>query len=193
MQPPNCITFEVKGQQAMQWLAWQLVEQSCWFQIMPLPDDIWQVTIENEPGLYTEIRTILDQYRYYDRPEIGLATTLGADALRIRIKFDQPEAKGELILETGVYGLHIIAPDVHPVFPVAQLDLFYQSNGASDGNDGTRGNPKFNIVLHSPREREDPLGSLAYYPHSRLTLEWGMQQRPATTVGETVYELEEQT
>jgi hypothetical protein len=111
------------------------------------------------------------------------------DALRVRFVFDQPEARGEVILETGIYGLHVIVPDVHAEQAVALLDLFWQSHAAAEIADDFGRKRKFHILLYSPTEREDPVGGIAYHPQSRLTLNWGMQEQPVTTVGEIAFEL----
>lgn len=81
------------------------------------------------------------------------------------LRFDQPEARGTLILRECAYGLEIVAPDLHPD-PLALLDLYYASVAHLDARErrrDTEPDPLCQIIIHTPAQTEDALGRVRFF------------------------------
>ena len=81
------------------------------------------------------------------------------------LRFDQPEARGTLILRECAYGLEIVAPDLHPD-PLAVLDLYYAAAAHLDArarSGDTEPDPLCQIIIHTPAQTEDALGRVRFF------------------------------
>ena len=83
------------------------------------------------------------------------------EARAIGFTFDDPEARGRIVIEESAYGLYVWLPDHSTKHPVALIDLFHMSD------DGKSENPDEaipQIVIHDPEgEREDPVGCVRFF------------------------------
>lgn len=100
--------------------------------------------------------------------------------------FDEPEAKGTVIVEPGVYGLHLGVDGYKDGFPVAQIDLFYMSVAGQNSIEPLcHGNPQ--VVVYCP-ERQDTLALARMTPDgARLILGGGVRKLDVPGVSDIVY------
>lgn len=79
------------------------------------------------------------------------------------ITFDQPEARGTVILRECAYGLEVILPDVSP-WPVAVLDFWHTSEAGQFERERDDPAPVGQIIVHSPAQHDDPVGRVRFFP-----------------------------
>jgi len=80
-------------------------------------------------------------------------------------QFDQPEARGTVVVQPGVYGLEISIPEVGEE-PLALVDLYYLSTCGQPAD----GAAVPGLVIYSPQTvGGDTLGYVRYYPAPRGT------------------------
>jgi len=95
------------------------------------------------------------------------------------LRFDQPEARGTLILRECAYGLEIVAPDLHPD-PVALLDLYYAAAAHLDArarSGDTVPDPACQIIIHTPAQTEDALGRVRFFAdHTEVDFDPGVTE-----------------
>lgn len=95
------------------------------------------------------------------------------------LRFDQPEARGTLILRECAYGLEIVAPDLHPD-PVALLDLYYAAAAHLDArarSGDTEPDPACQIIIHTPAQTEDALGRVRFFAdHTEVDFDPGVTE-----------------
>ena len=95
------------------------------------------------------------------------------------LRFDQPEARGTLILRECAYGLEIVAPDLHPD-PVAVLDLYYAAAAHLDArarSGDTEPDPACQIIIHTPAQTEDALGRVRFFAdHTEVDFDPGVTE-----------------
>jgi|GEM_PF-1902555 len=93
--------------------------------------------------------------------------------------FDQPEARGTLVLRECAYGLEIVAPDLHPD-PVALLDLYYAGAAHLDARGSsseTEPDPACQIIIHTPAQTEDALGRVRFFAdHTEVDFDPGVTE-----------------
>jgi hypothetical protein len=89
------------------------------------------------------------------------------------LTFDQPAARGTLILRECTYGLELLCPDVSP-YPLAVLDLWHASPEVDEPAGAA---PPVQIVIHSPAQTEDPLGRVRFFPRrTQVDFERGVER-----------------
>jgi hypothetical protein len=95
------------------------------------------------------------------------------------LRFDQPEARGTLILRECAYGLEIVAPDLHPD-PVALLDLYYAADAHLDAmarSGDMETDPLCQIIIHTPAQTEDALGRVRFFAdHTEVDFDPGVTE-----------------
>jgi hypothetical protein len=95
------------------------------------------------------------------------------------LRFDQPEARGTLILRECAYGLEIVAPDLHPD-PLAVLDLYYAAAAHLDARARSRDtepDPLCQIIIHTPAQTEDALGRVRFFAdHTEVDFDPGVTE-----------------
>jgi hypothetical protein len=95
------------------------------------------------------------------------------------LRFDQPEARGTLILRECAYGLEIVAPDLHPD-PLAVLDLYYAAAAHLDArarSGETDPDPACQIIIHTPAQTEDALGRVRFFTdHTEVDFDPGVTE-----------------
>lgn len=88
-----------------------------------------------------------------------------AGRMTLTLGIDGPEGKGEIVLEESGYGWGLCFPElfggntnVSSSFSrIALLDLFH------NGPEREEGKPKFQIVVDSPHETDDPLAHVQFF------------------------------
>jgi len=94
------------------------------------------------------------------------------------ITFDQPEARGTVILRASGYGLELILPDCSPL-RVALLDFWHTSPAGQANRDAAEPTPVAQLVLDSPAQSEDPLGRVRFFPaQTAVDFELGVTALP---------------
>lgn len=88
---------------------------------------------------------------------------LAKEQQELVIAFDQPEARGTVILRKCAYGLELILPDVSP-WPVAVLDFWHTSEAGQADRQPADPAPVAQIIVHSPAQHDDPLGRVRFFP-----------------------------
>jgi len=84
--------------------------------------------------------------------------------------FDQPEARGTLILRECACGLELLCLDVSP-YPLAVLDFWYAANAPDAAA------PPVQIIVHSPAQTADPLGRVQFFPQrTQVDFERGVER-----------------
>jgi hypothetical protein len=95
------------------------------------------------------------------------------------LRFDQPEARGTLILRECAYGLEIVAPDLHPD-PVALLDLYYTAAAHLDArarSGDMEPDPLCQVIIHTPAQTEDALGRVRFFAdHTEVDFDPGVTE-----------------
>ena len=91
------------------------------------------------------------------------------------ITFDQPAARGTVILRECAYGLEIILPEVSPI-PVAGLDFWHTSPEGQANRDADDPAPVGQIIVHSPAQHDDPVGRVRFFP-ARTSIDFEMGVR----------------
>ena len=103
--------------------------------------------------------------------------TDGLPGEELVLRFDEPEARGTLILRECAYGLEIVMPALHPD-PVALLDLYYAASvrrEAQARSTDAEPDPACQIILHSPAQTEDPVGRVrCFADHTAVDFEPGV-------------------
>jgi hypothetical protein len=97
------------------------------------------------------------------------------------IAFDQPEARGTVILRQCPFGLEIILPDVAPI-PVAVLDFWHASETGQIDRVPDDPAPVGQIVVHSPAQNSDPVGRVRFFPARTIVdFEMGIRRETSPT------------
>jgi hypothetical protein len=95
------------------------------------------------------------------------------------LRFDQPEARGTLVLRECAYGLELVAPDLHPD-PLALLDLYYASAAqleARTRSGESEPDPPCQLIIHTPAQTEDPLGRVRFFAdHTEVDFDPGVTE-----------------
>ncbi len=93
--------------------------------------------------------------------------------------FDQPEARGTIVLRECAYGLEIVAPGLHPD-PLALLDLYYASAAHLDArarSSETEPDLACQIIIHTPAQTEDALGRVRFFAdHTEVDFDPGVTE-----------------
>ena len=106
------------------------------------------------------------------------------------LRFDQPEARGTLVLRQCAYGLEIVIPNLHPD-PVGLLDFYYAAPAHLDAkarSADTEPDPLCQIIIHTPAQTEDALGRVrCFADHTEVDFDPGVTawQRAAVPPGIT--------
>ena len=95
------------------------------------------------------------------------------------LRFDQPEARGILVLRECAYGLEIVIPNLHPD-PVGLLDFYYTAPAHLDAkarSAETEPDPVCQIIIHTPAQTEDALGRVrCFADHTEVDFDPGVTE-----------------
>jgi hypothetical protein len=101
-------------------------------------------------------------------------TDNGQPGEELLLAFDEPEARGTIVLRECVYGLEVVLPDLSPD-PVALLDLWHASPAGQSGRRPNDPAPVLQVIVHSPTQTEDPMGRVRFFPERTVVdLELGV-------------------
>jgi hypothetical protein len=106
---------------------------------------------------------------------LNLARQPRSDGLpgeELMLCFDQPEARGTLVLRECASGLELLCPDVSP-YPLAVLDFWYAASRLQSDAEAL----PLQIVVHSPAQTTDPMGRVQFYPQrTQVDFERGVER-----------------